>query len=239
MELLLALLMTAVLAGGLWQALWSGRTAQARAERTARLNQIGRAVLEILRRDLEGIVVETSPFNEGLYGASDDTTEFPADSISFLSCASFPLITSSRTVNFEAADRPIETDLLQVQYAVGGEDEAGLIRRTKKCLTCTLYDDSAVWEEENLAFEVVGLNLRYWNGSEWLDAWDSLETESYPEAIEVAVVVGLVERSEGEVVLYDEDGNLVQTAVFRTAVTVHARPQNKAGAQGPMSGIVR
>lgn len=239
MELLLALLMTAILAGGLYQTLYAGRVAQTRTDRAARLSQIGRAVLAVVRRDLECLVQEPSPYNTGLYGQDGEGAAFPADTISFLTCSGMPLITSSLTVNYDAADRPVETDLAAVEYVLGTDDHAGLVRRSKRRLTCTLSDDAPAWREDALAYEVVGFDVRYWDGDAWTDAWDSVESESYPEAVEVTVVVGLVEKEGGEVLLYDEDGALVETAAFRTRVTLAMKPQNKNDAEGPAFGVVR
>ncbi len=231
--------MTAILAGGLYQSLFAGRMAQRRAEESARLNQIGRAVLDAVRRDLECIVQEPGPFNAGLYGKNDETSEFPADSVSFLANSAFPLVKSSSEVDYEAADRTIESDLMLVEWGLGTDDLAGIVRKTKRCLTCTLFDDTPAWKSEDLAFEAVGLNFRYFDGSEWKDEWDSAESGTFPEAIEATVVIGLVEKVDGAVSLYDADGKPVETEVFRMTLVPVARPQNKTGAQAPVSGTVK
>jgi len=238
MELLLAILMTSILAGGLYQTLYAGRVAQNRADRRARLGQIGRAVLSVMQRDLQCMVQEPSPFNTGLYGENDVGT-FPADTIAFLACSDVPLITSALTVNYDAADRPVETDIVTLEYLPNDEENTGLIRRTKHCLLCTLFDDEPAWRSENLAYEVVGLNIRYWDGDAWQDEWNTEEQEEYPEAVELTVIVGLVEKVDGEWSVYDEDGALVETAAFRTQVTLAMKPQNKKGAAPPLDGVVR
>ena len=240
-ELLLALVLTTVLAGGLYQAIQIGGLAQKRSNESARLNQIGRAVLEILRRDFDSLVQEQSPFNEGLYGQSDESADFPADSVTFLTCSEFPLISSSTTVNYAAADRPVITDLLHVEYNLSDEISGGLLRRSQRCLTCTLFDDEDTWTEENLGVEVLGLNIRYYDGeaAEWKDEWDSLELEAYPEALEVTVIVGLVKRDGGQTLYIREDGGMVETQAFRTRITLRLKPQQKKGAQSPVEGVVR
>ncbi len=238
-ELLLALLMTAILAGGLYQALFSGRMAQRRAENSANLNQIGRAVLDMLRRDLESMAQKPGPFNPGLFGKNDEASEYPADSLSFLANSAFPLVTSSRQVDYDAADRAIETDLVQVEWGLGTGEEAGLYRKSKRCLTCTLSDDTPAWRVDNVAYEVVGLNFRYFDGTEWTDEWDSEQSGSFPAAFEVTVVVGLVIRSGGAVSLYDQEGNAVETRAIRIRVTPAAAPREEGGTDASAQGQVQ
>ena len=73
-ELLLALSLMALLMGGAYEILAVARRTQNRAQVSARLNQVGRACLDRIRRDFEGLVQTPGPFNDGLWAEDGHST---------------------------------------------------------------------------------------------------------------------------------------------------------------------
>jgi general secretion pathway protein J len=244
-ELLIALSLMALLMGGAYEILTVARRTQNRAMETVRLNQVGRACLARIRRDLESLVQETSPFNTGLYAEDGETSRdgyaFPGDYVTFLTASNVARLSAFRE-DPDELESSVAADMIEIQYYIGADPdsgEVGLIRRVKWRLNSAQDQEEDAWESECLAEEVLGLNVRYFDGEAWEEEWDSESQEEYPKAVEVTLTLGRVFFGEGEWPAVFPDGSPTARKVFTLVVPFRAQPQNKQGAQPPEAGIVR
>ncbi len=104
----------------------------------------------------------------------------------------------------------IPSDVKTIAYFVrsaadaGGSQNVGLVRREVD-RSVTLYAaengdlGSLEASETVLAPEVVALEFRYFNGTEWVSEWNSEDEGALPVAVEVAIAVGQSEAIPEEV----------------------------------------
>ena len=177
LEMLVAMSLMAVLAGSLYASLHIGFRAQESAEAAvgpARMAEIG---IELLREDIESALPPTGILAGEFIGQDEtDDSGRDADTLLFYSCANVPR-PSERACDI----RRLELALLSVSDGTGG----ALIRGITTDLLAT---EAVEPEEEVLCRAVLAFNLRYFDGSDWLDSWDSTtQSDVLPVAIEVTL----------------------------------------------------
>lgn len=176
-ELLVAMTIFSLVATAVYATLSAGRTATVRADRRGELFQIGRSAMALITRDLKGILSSQSAYDAGLVG--EDNGDFDAVS----------LYTSS---NVPDPHRTGESDLMQVRWYIGADsadDSIALQRSTVKLLTAITAFQDDLYLIEPVAPEVTALDFRYFDGSTWLDSFDSVQSNTMPTAIEVTLQV--------------------------------------------------
>lgn len=176
LEMLVATAIIAVIAGSLYASLQLGFRARDHAE--ARLETVRAAgiALDILGRDLtcapppRGILAGPfigSPVRTSALGAAADMLAF-----------------YTREVNTTEA----APGIVRVEYAISqpaDEDAPALVRRMTVNL---LAPQTPTPLEEVLCRNVISFSLRYFDGTTWVDAWDSTtQDNSLPIAVEVAL----------------------------------------------------
>ncbi|MBI3097710.1 MAG: prepilin-type N-terminal cleavage/methylation domain-containing protein [Planctomycetes bacterium] len=176
-ELLVAMTIFSLVATAVYATLSAGRTATVRADRRGELFQIGRSAMALITRDLKGILSSQSAYDAGLVG--EDAGDF--DGISFYTASNAP-----------DPNRIGEADLMQVRWYVGPESDGQTIalqRSTVKLLTAIAAFEDDLYLIEPVASEVTALNFRYFDGSTWLDSFDSVQSNTMPTAVEVTLRV--------------------------------------------------
>ena len=177
LELLVATAMTAVLAGSLYATLHVAF--KARRTATAVVEQMRKAELavELIRADVEAAVVPRGILAGGFLGEdATDGAGWPMD-VLMLHCT---------------ADGAAETegvgDIRMVELACEpAEDGEGMIllRRLTLNLLRTTVEEPA---EEVLCRGVRSLDLKYFDGTDWQDNWDSAARDNtLPLAVEVTL----------------------------------------------------
>ncbi len=162
LELLVATAMTAVLAGSLYATLHTAF--KARDTATATVGQMRKAELavELIRADIESAVVPSGILAGAFLGEDGlDAAGRPADSL-LLHC------TADGGADTEGAGdiRMVE---LACQPAAEGEGMT-LLRRLTLNLLATRVEQPA---EEVLCSGVRSFDLKYFDGMDWQDSWDS------------------------------------------------------------------
>ena len=178
LEMLVALSLMAVLAGALYGSLHIGFRAQRSA--TAAIDPVRTAslALEMVRKDL-GSALPPTGILAGTFFAEDSADESSganADTLTWY--ASTGALGEGRC------------DIVRLELAVASLGETGeraLVRRVTSNLLAPKEQEPA---EEVLCRRVAALNLRYFDGSAWLDTWDSTVTDNaLPMAVEVTLAV--------------------------------------------------
>jgi len=169
--------MTAVLAGSLYATLHAAF--RARRSATAAVAEARTAVLavELIRADLESAVVPRGILAGGFVGE---------DAVNGLGRASDALLlhrTAGGAQDTQGAG-DIRTVELACEPATDGEGMALLRRVTVNLLTTQAAEPA----EEVLCRGVRSLNVRYFDGADWQDAWDSgAQDNALPLAVEVTL----------------------------------------------------
>ena len=192
LEMLVATAMTAVLAGSLYATLYvcfkARRTALSAVENVRKAS----LAVEFLGTDLRSAVVPNGIL-AGLFLGASAVNSFGRDSdaLSFYCTAA------------GSDDEEGRCDLRKVEFACqevdGGEGMVLLRRVTANLLTTTVQDPL----EEVLCRDVRSFGLRYFDGMEWLDDWDSsTQDNALPLAVEVALELEVAGRPDPAAVGY-------------------------------------
>lgn len=140
------------------------------------------AVLGLVAEDMEGAFVfqGTVPYFLGKDGYNG---EKPADGVGFITTSTLPL-------------RPDELagDLAEVSYnLVADEQGRTVLFRREQVPVQAPFDEGGA--DAEVSDKVTSLSLRYYDGAEWQDTWDSTDTlhehmtGKIPQAVEIELVM--------------------------------------------------
>jgi type II secretion system protein J len=195
MELLVAMVLMVAVASSLYTALYTGfrahRSSLLAVEPTAQaLNAI-----ELVKQDLIGVLPPDSnglasafvaTNSTGLKGMDDDSVEF-------------------YTTHVYADDENPNGGVAKIGLLLEEDTEAvhtnhTTYRLVREVTTNLLAPKEVKPEEQVLCRDVTSLNFRYFDGSDWVDDWDSTEdSNSLPKAVEVEIEVAYFAR-DGRVI---------------------------------------
>lgn len=164
----------------------SGRRVTEAGEDHASVFQAARAALAEIERDVRGAWASGSAYDSGLIGKDGGTSDLPLDEIELIAVNQDPY-----------AVEDLAMDVSRVRYFVAEEaaDPPGLSRRRVRVLHQAVVS-AQEGESEEVAREVVGFDLRYFDG-EWKENWDSTKSRTLPKVVEATVFVkGKKERRE-------------------------------------------
>ncbi len=185
LEMLAAMALMSVLAASLYTSLHIGFRARRSAVAALRPVRTAELTLELLREDIESALPPTGILAGEFIGedATDDSQR-DADVLLFHSSAHDP----------EQGERACDIRRIELAFtSLPDGTERVLVRRIT---TNLLAPETVEPNEEILCRGVLAFNLRYFDGSEWWDDWDS---SSQGDVLPLAVEVTLeVERSTGE-----------------------------------------
>jgi prepilin-type N-terminal cleavage/methylation domain-containing protein len=187
LELLVALTMTAIIAGSLYSGLRTAFRARTSAEAAVEPVRTAGLTMGLLRADIESALpargVLAGPFvgvdGTGEGGQPADTLEFftvgdPGDSV-------VPSAQGAATGAGEA--RKVQIGVVSAP-AVGGSEQV-LVRRVTTNLLSNVTPEPY---EEVLCRGVRAVNVRYFDGLVWQDNWDSTQYDNnIPSAVEVTI----------------------------------------------------
>jgi type II secretion system protein J len=199
LELLVATAMTAVLAGSLYATLHVAFKARRSALESVDRARRGELAIELLRADIESAVVPKGILAGGFLG--EDATEGAgrASDVLMLHCTADGAQAEEGAGDIRMVELACESD----------EDGEGmvLLRRVTLNLLATTVQEPT---EEVVCRGVRSFNLRYFDGVDWQDAWNSAEHDNtLPRAVEATLeLLGAGETGT------DEAGRLI-CRVFR------------------------
>lgn len=209
LELMLSLSIFALVATAVVGLLHSGLRACARGRQVSESLQLARIALGRMVEDLESVY----------YSDSVLCTDFLGEDASDGSCDTDRL-TLVTTARFARADAVGEADLTALEYFIdtGGEaGEEGLSLSQTRVLLAVVEEEAE--QVCRLGAQIVGLNLRYFDGLDWQDSWDASAKGALPRAVEITVAVRESgKRPAGQQALEEE-----ATRKFTTAVALPAQ----------------
>lgn len=176
LEMLLALALMGILATVLYSSFRAGFRARSRAE--AAIDPVRRSTLalESMRKDVESALPPTGILAGAFLGgdAVSAASGKDSDALSFFAAAEDSAGAAVRKVEFALA-------------ATGDANGQVLVRR----ITANILSPKVqVPAEEVLCRDVISLNLRYFDGYEWQDSWDSTARgNALPLAVEAQLAI--------------------------------------------------
>jgi len=181
LEVLVAATMTALLAGSLYATLYTAFRARRSGVEAVGSSRRAELAADFVCAELRSAVVPNGILAGTFFG--EDATG--------------PLGSESDTVSFyrtaDAIDQEAgQGEIMMVELACEPSSRGSgmdLVRRVRRNLLApTFYDLPA----EVLCRNVLAFNLRYFDGVEWLDSWDSsVEENTLPLAVEVDLVLAV------------------------------------------------
>lgn len=189
LELIVALVIFTIVISAAYSLFDAGRSVTSRAEFRAQLFQTARAALTAVEEDLRGATMMSTPFDTGFIGTNGGSEKEPMDKLEFVSVNRYT--GASYDIN-KITDKVWGSDVSKVYYWIEQDTKktaSGFVRERPVELTPVsgpVHRDESVGE---IAKDVVFINFRYFDGSEWLESWDSTQTMKLPKAVEVTVYV--------------------------------------------------
>lgn len=179
-----------VVASCLYTALYTGfrayRSAQSAVEPT--LQAIN--AIELLKEDIDGVLPPGSALAGAFIGTdSAGTKGVDADSIEFY------------TTHIYANDEQLVGGLGKIELLLETDPNSndGSYLLVRRLTTNLLAPKEGVADEQILCRRVVSMNLRYFDGSGWVEGWDSTaDANSLPLAVEVDIQVAHNGKKGGE-----------------------------------------
>ena len=178
--------MTAMLAGSLYAMLHVAFKARRGADAAVAQMRRAELALELIRTDIESAVLPRGILAGEFLGEDEtDRAGRPMDSLVLHSAAGGAARTEGtgdvRMV--ELSCEPAEDGMAMV-----------LVRRVSRYLLATTVEEA---EPEVICRDVRALDLRYWDGTDWQDSWDSTTKDNtLPLAVEVSMELAAEEATE-------------------------------------------
>jgi type II secretion system protein J len=190
LELVVATAIFAIVIGAAYTLFESGRNLTSQAEARAELFQTARAALKAIEDDLKGAVMPGTAYDTGFIATDSGSHEKPLDKVDFVAVNSHAMISSLKSDAALQAGQKI--DLSRVAYWIEPDlnrPAHGLVRYRQTILSPVTTPTPHDQDIEEMAADIVYLNLRYYDGTQWLDTWDSTQSSKLPQSVEVAVHV--------------------------------------------------
>lgn len=175
LEMLVAIAMVAIITASLYSALYVGFRAQRSATRAVEPARAATLTLQLLEQDLEGAMSPTGIL-AGQFLGTDAQGLDGADGLAFYSSANVPI----------AGESGADTRHVEFTVAAALDDaQPALLRRVTSNL---LPSNAPLIREQVLCRNVKAFSLRYFDGTQWLESWDSTaQGDLLPLGVEVQI----------------------------------------------------
>jgi prepilin-type N-terminal cleavage/methylation domain-containing protein len=177
LELLLALSISGIVVGAAYALFRAGQSLASRAEALAEVCRSARAALRTLEADLRAAVRPSRAFDAGFRGTKGGTEALRRDRVE--------LVTATGAVR---GGIDLGAVAYWIEEATPGRAR-GLVRERRAALTAETIEAGRPENVEEVAPEVVGLGLRYFDEGEWREEWDSAAVGKLPRAVEATLWV--------------------------------------------------
>jgi type II secretion system protein J len=176
-ELILALVMVAALAASLYASLQTAFKAKASAEGAVEPYRTGDLAMQLIQQDIQNSLPPGDVLQgnfEGTQGTGGNGNE--ADDLNFYTTADSP-----QHVDANGEVKNVELTVIQPQNS----SDYVLVRRVKRNL---LSQTTVTPDTEVICRNVGNFTCQYYDGSEWLQSWDSTaEDNTLPVAVQVTL----------------------------------------------------
>lgn len=188
LELLVALVIFATVIAAAYSLFDTSRSLVTRAEFRSQLFQSARTALQSIEDDVRGATMSGSTFDVGFIGLNSGSEKEPLARLQVVSVNRYT--GASRDINQPPPVFGIDSAMVQYWIETDKTKPAyGLVRDRPLELTPLNGPVQRDSDTVEISRDVVYLNFRYYDGTQWLDSWDSTQTGTLPQAVEVTVFV--------------------------------------------------
>jgi len=181
LELLVAMVLMVVVASCLYTALYTGFRARRSAVSAVEPTTLAVNAIELLKQDIYGVLAPDGVLAGAFVGTNAVGIKgVDADSLEFC------------TTHIYADDEQVLGGLgkIELVLAEDGDTDDGTYQLLRRVTTNLLSLKAVDADEQILCRSVVSLNLRYFDGDGWVDAWDSTaDANSLPQAVEIDIEI--------------------------------------------------
>lgn len=188
LEIIVALVIFATVIGAIYSLFDTSRHLVSRAEFRSELFQKARTSLQAIENDIRGATMSGSVFDIGFIGVDGGSVKEPTDQLQLISVSRY----TAAKYDVNVPPPVFGIDLALVQYWIEPDKSKpahGLVRRRPLELTPLNGPVQRDTDVTEISRDVVFLNFRYFDGTQWLDAWDSTQSATLPQAVEATVHV--------------------------------------------------
>lgn len=188
-EVLLAMSLSAILIGAVYWTLAAGFDAHGHARRIIAFPRAAEFALETLRADLQGAVEPGGLLTAEFIGGEAAGAEGGVALIFYTAAGT--------------SGEPRTAGVRRVEWVLGpplieptADEHSALLRRVTDNLLAPVVPDPV---EQTIATDVLELGLRFYDGSEWQNEWDSVaQSNALPLAVELTLTLAMPESREAE-----------------------------------------
>ncbi|MCU0914746.1 MAG: prepilin-type N-terminal cleavage/methylation domain-containing protein [Planctomycetes bacterium] len=200
LELIAAMSLMVVVSSCLYTALYTGFRAYRTAQAVADPSVVALNVIELLKRDIRGVLPPGGTLAGAFIGTdSGGVKGVDADSLEFHTTN----LHVDDTLTLGQTTEPLLVGgIAKVTLLLEEDDETkdGTYLLLRQVTTDLLAPQEIEPEEQVLCRGVVSLNFCYFDGSSWLDEWDSTaDANSLPQAIEIDLEVAHKDKRTREI----------------------------------------
>lgn len=215
-EIMVATVITMMIIGSVYAAFRSSLDVYQRDETRIIMLQRCRVALDRMARDLsnlffvkddEEMVLLTEDFADSETGMDKDMISFVAIVEPQVDDYYLAIEESQDLVVDEDEENPLPSDLSRIIYYIGPSPEDETVESLMRIKTTNLdIEELEDMMEELLSSSpseemleglqssilvdyIAGLNIRYFDGEDWIDAWDMEEEEGLPSAVEITLSI--------------------------------------------------
>jgi len=224
LELLLAMALVVMLSVTLYSAFNVAYKAKARAEATVRPLRASMLAMDMIAADMEAMVPPNTATNQlvlagGFLGENDGNVGTEADWVEFFCVGTDGAYASPPTGSTEdSTTSPFSEGIRRVDWGLRTDVTPNiLVRRVTRNLLAPAEVEPP---EEVICRDVQSFSVKYFDGTDWYDDWDSTQLDNaIPTVILVDLVVNLTDPKQ------QSSGNQPQTYhVSRTIAIPTAKP---------------
>lgn len=178
LELLIAMTMMSIIALSLYTSMSIGFKARESAESRVEKGRAGEIAVELIRGMLTSSLIPNGIL-AGEFEGEDERDEYgyDADTLVFY------------TADYNPAEDELACDIEKVELGMSVREDTEERVIIRKITTNLLSPKTLYPEEEVLCGGVRSWNLRYYDGNDWVDEWDSSDNDNaLPKAVEITIV---------------------------------------------------
>ena len=185
-EILIALAILAILSTVIYGAISQSHALSTRLEAMSESYQTLRQLFQMMQDDLS-----TAYYSESAGTNLTSAPVFIGSSLDLKASlsSSEPLLRFTTLGHRRWQSNSPETDLGLVEYEVRRDPATNLLTVFHKEETNLLSTTEASTEEYELAEGLKEFSVRFFDGTDWADTWDSTEKKDVPQAVEVKFVI--------------------------------------------------
>ena len=206
LELLAAMSLMVVVASCLYTALYTGFRAYRSAQAAVDPTSVAINVIELLKQDICGVLPPGSHLagafigtdSGGIKGVDADSLEFYTTHV-YTDDMQLSGLTSTTSTNTSTS---LVGGIGKVNLLLEEDSETkdGTYLLLRQVTTNLLAPQVAQVDEQVLCRSVASMNFRYYDGTGWLDEWDSTaDANSLPLAVEVDIEIAQHEKNSKEI----------------------------------------